>query len=214
MPTNKRIQVLKNDGTYVRTIGTGQRGEGNHQFKLPCAVNITPGPDGHLFVVDMLNDRVQIFTKHDGQHVRTLRNMITPWHVESNPDNGHVFVSEHSLHRVQEFTRDGALVRRIGGYSGTGNDKLYGPNGLAIEPGPDGHVYVVDSQNARVQVFTKAGAYVRTLGGRGKGSGLHQFNYPMDVCVDPGPDGGRLYVTDKNNHRVLVFLKPATSAIE
>ena len=57
-----------------------------------------------------------------------------------------------------------------------------------------------------MQVFSsKDGAYVRTIGGNGRGNGNDQFNLPVFVAVEPG-EGGRLYVGDRLNHRVLVFL--------
>ena len=53
----------------VRRFGvTGERGEGNHQFDLPCGVWAEPGPKGHVYVADSFNHRVQILTK-DGAHV-------------------------------------------------------------------------------------------------------------------------------------------------
>ena len=62
---NHRVQVLKKDGTHLRTIGVaGQRGGGNHQFNQPCAVAVEPGPDGLLlYVADMGNHRVLVFLK-------------------------------------------------------------------------------------------------------------------------------------------------------
>ena len=62
-----------------------------------------------------------------------------------------------------------------------------------------------DFYNNRVHVLSKAGAYVRTLGGNGEGNGNNQLHYPLGVAVEPG-EGGRLYVADRMNHRVLVFL--------
>ena len=107
---------------------------------------------------------------------------------------------------MQVFSKAGGYVRTIGGNGkGGGNDQFNAPIGVAVEPGEGGRVWVADTENHRVQVLSKAGAYVRTLGGNGKGNGNHQFNQPWGVAVEPG-EGGRLYVVDKRNHRVLVFL--------
>jgi sugar lactone lactonase YvrE len=51
------VQVFDLDGHYLRTIGT--RGTGPGQFNFP--VNLGVARDGSLFVVDMLNFRIQVF---------------------------------------------------------------------------------------------------------------------------------------------------------
>lgn len=52
-----RIEVFSLDGQHLRTIGT--RGTGGGQFNYP--VNLAVAKDGNLYVVDMLNFRIQIF---------------------------------------------------------------------------------------------------------------------------------------------------------
>jgi sugar lactone lactonase YvrE len=52
-----RIEVFSLDGKHLRTIGS--RGPGGGQFNYPA--NLAVAKDGNLFVVDMLNFRVQIF---------------------------------------------------------------------------------------------------------------------------------------------------------
>lgn len=52
-----RIEVFSLDGKHLRTIGS--RGTGGGQFNYPA--NLAVAKDGNLYVVDMLNFRVQIF---------------------------------------------------------------------------------------------------------------------------------------------------------
>lgn len=52
-----RVEVFSLAGKHLRTIGT--RGHEPGQFNYPA--NMAVAPDGNLFVVDMLNFRVQIF---------------------------------------------------------------------------------------------------------------------------------------------------------
>jgi DNA-binding beta-propeller fold protein YncE len=52
-----RVEVFTLQGKYVRTIGT--RGNDPGQFNFPA--NLAVSKDGSLFVVDMLNFRVQVF---------------------------------------------------------------------------------------------------------------------------------------------------------
>jgi sugar lactone lactonase YvrE len=52
-----RIEVFSLDGKHLRTIGS--RGSGGGQFNYPA--HLAVAKDGNLFVVDMLNFRVQVF---------------------------------------------------------------------------------------------------------------------------------------------------------
>ena len=63
--TNDRVQVLKKDGTHLRTIGVaGQPGSDIHQFHEPYAVAVEPGPAGLLlFVADTSNHHVLVCLK-------------------------------------------------------------------------------------------------------------------------------------------------------
>lgn len=56
--TDHRIEVFSLKGKHLRTIG--RRGHQPGEFNFPT--HLTVAPDGKLWVVDMLNFRVQIFT--------------------------------------------------------------------------------------------------------------------------------------------------------
>lgn len=62
--SDHRIEVYTLAGEKVRTMGT--RGADPGQFNFPT--NLGVGPDGNLYVVDMLNFRIQVFDA-DGQVV-------------------------------------------------------------------------------------------------------------------------------------------------
>ena len=49
---NHRVQVFTKTGAYVRTIGTGEQGDGNDQFDQPERVTIDPGEGGRVYVAD------------------------------------------------------------------------------------------------------------------------------------------------------------------
>jgi DNA-binding beta-propeller fold protein YncE len=55
--TDHRVEVFSQAGEHLRTIGT--RGAAPGQFNFPT--NLAVAPDGNLYVVDMLNFRVQVF---------------------------------------------------------------------------------------------------------------------------------------------------------
>ena len=55
--SNRRVQVLRPDGSHVRTIG-GSQGSGPGQFNIPCGVAVDAA--GNLVVADRGNHRVQV----------------------------------------------------------------------------------------------------------------------------------------------------------
>lgn len=55
--TDHRVEVFSLAGKHLRTIGT--RGDKGGEFNFPT--NLTVGKDGTLYVVDMLNFRIQLF---------------------------------------------------------------------------------------------------------------------------------------------------------
>ena len=115
---NHRVQVLKKDGTYVRTIGTtGLWGTGNDRFRNPWGVCVEPGPGGRLlYVADSGNHRVQVLSKETGAHVHTYgvtgesgsgnHHFRRPCSVavEEGPD-GLVYVSDTENNRVHVFCK-------------------------------------------------------------------------------------------------------------
>lgn len=88
---------------------------------------------------------------------------------------GRVWVADTGNHRVQAFTRDGALVRVLAG-------RLKAPEGVAVDAA--GHVYVADTGNGRVVQFSWWGGFAREFG---------PFERPRAVAVDAA---GRLLVQD------------------
>lgn len=73
------------------------------------------------------------------------------------------------------------------------------PTRLVIDH--DGFIYITDGyHNARVHKFKKDGTLVKSWGEPGEGPG--QFNLPHGIGID---SKNRLYVADRQNHRVQIF---------
>jgi DNA-binding beta-propeller fold protein YncE len=93
----------------------------------------------------------------------------------------------------------------------TSAERMKAPRGLAIDS--SGRLWVADGDNNRVLRFDNAAAKPngapadgllgqRLFDGRSFGSGLSEMNSPSGLAVD---DGGRLWVADSSNNRVLRF---------
>jgi tripartite motif-containing protein 71 len=77
---NRRVQIVREGGSSVRSFGSAPAGGENGQFDdhRPCGVSV--GPDGSIAVLDKgeLPSRVQLFDE-EGRFVRS----IGEWSIES-----------------------------------------------------------------------------------------------------------------------------------
>jgi DNA-binding beta-propeller fold protein YncE len=106
---------------------------------------------------------------------------------------GEVFVGEAGGRRIQVFNQEGEVRRQIGPALEHG-DTLRRPMHIAVR---DSALYVPDYNTDHVHVLSHQGAPRRTLDASGLKNGL---DAPGGVGVAAG---GRIYVSDFYNHRVL-----------
>ncbi|CAF1013890.1 unnamed protein product [Adineta steineri] len=89
-----------------------------------------------------------------------------------------------------------------GGY-GRGNklNQLNDPYGICIND-DDNSIYIADRENHRI-VKWQSGAYNGEIvaGGNGRGSAIHQLNYPKDVILDKGKNN--IIICDQGNSRII-----------
>jgi sugar lactone lactonase YvrE len=112
-----RIVVLdKNTGEELTSFGSA----GNDEDKLFQPTNIAMGPNGHLYVSDTGNFRIQEFTQ-DGEVVksygagvgRSPGNFARPKGVAVDQE-GRVYVVDAAYERVQVFDDEGRLLMYFG----------------------------------------------------------------------------------------------------
>jgi len=171
------------------------------------------GPDGSVYVADTWNHRIQKFDANG--------KFLTTWGQEGQGDalnvfwgpravavdsTGRVFVADTGNKRISVFDANGTGLASIGvsGKGGVDPGFLDEPVGLAV--GPDGSVYVADTWNMRIQVFQP--------GADGSYSSVAQWS--LDAWYGQSLENkpylaldkqGRVYVTDPEGFRVLVFDK-------
>ncbi|MDT8429879.1 MAG: NHL repeat-containing protein, partial [Pseudomonadales bacterium] len=201
---NDRIQVFGLDGTPKRTLG--ETGTGPGQFSAPGGVAVSE--DGHLFVADFYNQRVQELTADGGfvQQWGTTGKIGVAAGKFNYPtdvalgENATLYVADGYADRVQAFAADGDFLSKWGGPFAM---NIFGPfNGwfatvtsLAVDP--EGNVFVADFYNDRVQKFASDGTFLTTFGETGKGPG--QFQHAMAVAI---AEDGSVFVTDLLNNRI------------
>ncbi|XP_075214954.1 E3 ubiquitin-protein ligase TRIM71-like [Lycorma delicatula] len=198
--SNNRIQIFKNDGTFLHKFG--KHGSEPGQFDRPAGV--ATNPLGHIIVADKDNHRIQIFT-HDGQFLFTFGDKGSkngqfnyPWDVDVNSD-GCIVVSDTRNHRIQLFAADGSFISKYGFENASGMWKHFdSPRGVCF--GPNSVIIVTDFNNHRLVVIEHNCLHARFLGA--EGSGTKQFLRPQGVTVDYD---GHLIVADSRNNRIQVF---------
>jgi sugar lactone lactonase YvrE len=133
----------------------GKRGSGEGEFNLPRDVAI--GKDGHLYVVDGGNFRVQVFDR-DGKFIRTFGSVGRQFGQFARPKEiasdaaGNVYVVDTAFGNFQIFGPDGDLLMYVGTRSERdGPAKFMLPSGVYVDE--DGRVYVVDQWFRKVDVF-------------------------------------------------------------
>jgi len=190
------------DVTVLASLGTEVG-----QVSQPAGIDVDE--DGNVYVVDTLNQRIQIIAPDgtvsafgesgtgDGQFANPAEEVADydvadgPWGIAVGED-GAIYVADTWNHRVQKFTSDGEYDPsfNVGG--------LFGPRDLTVLP--DGNLLVVDTGNKQLGLYDPSGNLQRVIGGPGSERG--QFNEPSSVDIN---SSGDVYVADFWNKRIQRF---------
>ncbi len=195
-----RIQVFDAAGGFVRMWGWGvDTGAAALEVcdttSLPCQAGVAGGAEGQLnvpegvavaasggvYVTDLLNQRVQLFTSA-GSFVRTWG-----WGVDTGA--------------AQFEICDTTSLPCQAGIAGGGDGQFDSPEYLDLDA--SGSAYVSGGAGHRLQKFDNAGAYLSQWGSFGAGSG--EFNGPLGVVIG---SANSVYVADWANHRIQRFSDP------
>ncbi len=186
----------------------GGHADGRQNGRLGVIGGVATDRNGHVFVLDSQNDRVQVFASTDGTWLgafgeygtgegqfdlgeNTGSGGISVWQKPGTTSPVVVHVADQRNHRVQRFTVDAV--------SGL-------PSPLAGSTTSDG-VRVVPRPDADWVLGSLADCYATS----DCTSSEHNFhlNYPQGVSVNPGDwtasGTGRIYIADDRNHRVLIW---------
>ena len=130
--------------------------------------------------------------------IKIINGIKTPLGVAIN-QRGEVIVAEYSSNRISIFNPSGDKLRTFGSW-GTKRGQFNQPCAVAVDD--DGNILVGEIGNFRIQKFTSSGRFVaaRTLDTK---LGLSKPIEPIGVAINP--NNKKLYVADKNNHRIRVL---------
>jgi peptidylamidoglycolate lyase len=156
-----------------------------------------------LVVVDGQGNIIEEWTQWDKIFKRPHSVYISPYDPEK-----HVWVVDDHKHAIYKFTNDGkTLVQTVGTPDTKGADGTHFNRPTFMAWAGDGSFYVADGYNGnRVAKFDKDGKFLLDwgmLGERGKETRPNYMNNVHGVAVDV--ETGRVFVNDRDNHRVQIF---------
>lgn len=180
----------------------GKKGDQPGEFHSPIGLAINQRDE--LFVTDVNNARVQKFSS-EGQRLgdfdlpldKPPRKSAQSGGIALD-EQGRIYVSFMSQHKVAVYAGDGKLLREWGRL-GKGDGEFNQPGGILLAA--DGTLYVTDQCNHRVQQFTTEGKFLAKWGGHGSQPGQFdgtipsgsRFGGPHTLAQD---SRGRLYTTE------------------
>jgi len=212
---NDVIRVHALDGGELLD-SIGGPGSGPGRFRNPGGVAV--GPDGHLFVADTFNQRIQEL-EPDGTFVRQWGTTGDKGHVLAGRFNyptdvavaadGTLFVADGFNDRVQAFGPDGGFLRKWGGpfavnIAGGAFGWFRIPASIALDPAGE-TVFVADQENNRVQKFTRTGQFLTAFGTPREAPGYTVS--AVAVAAD-----GTLYTTNLIDNQVEIWTPGTESA--
>ena len=136
----------------------GKRGTDEGEFNFPTAVAV--GPDGHVYVTDTMNYRVQVFGP-DLKFVRSFGSLGVrpgqfrrPKGIAVDADNV-VYVTDSDFNNFQMFNPEGQPLMWVGQMGERPGEMLL-PGGIAVDR-QRRRIVVCEQYNRRVQVFERVG---------------------------------------------------------
>jgi DNA-binding beta-propeller fold protein YncE len=191
---NRRIVRCDNQLHWISTFTIREAADERLQLGFPASVSISIHSD--LFIVDSENRRVLKLNSlwqpelSFGNYDWGEGGLTDPASVYVARDD-RVYVSDRQAGRVSVYDYFGTFLQQIG------EGILKRPAGLCEDQ--QGRIWVADGERQQVVAFSRSGRLLLQWGSAG--SKLGAMQNPADVAVHQN----RLYVADRDNHRIELF---------
>ncbi|XP_077984053.1 E3 ubiquitin-protein ligase TRIM45-like [Glandiceps talaboti] len=194
LPESKQVVVCDKTGKLIRYFGSDV-------MKYPVGIALSPTKH-RVYVVDNNSHCVHIYSLLGewittfGSHGDGTDQLCYPNCIAINSE-GNLYISDKDNHRIQVYAEDGKHLFGFG-CRGTEDGQLHCPFGVTTDA--EDNVYVCDAGNRRVVKFTSRGEYICRVDSDEDG-----LKYPTGVCVTDDQPFGKVIVTDRDEHCVMIF---------
>lgn len=215
--------VTATAATKVEIAQPVRVGSGDHVFtwnagwgKVPGTVDLgnTHGAvvrdSKGLIYFNTDTERAVCVFKQDGTFVKAFgkewKGGLHGMCINREGDEDFLYITHTGRRMFAKLRLDGTVVWKRGYPEEPGvyknGGKRFRPTSIAV--GPDGDVYVGDGYGlSYVHQFGKNQKWIRTFGGPGTKPGL--MRTPHGLWMDTREDRPRLFVADRENHRLQIF---------
>jgi DNA-binding beta-propeller fold protein YncE len=165
--------------------------------------DIAIGPQGRIYLVDGVNDRI-VVTNADGTQQFTFGRsgarageLRHPMGIDISK-KGQVFIADTGNHRIQVFDPQGRFLYMFPVKTAPGEKPAAPVDVLALDR--KSYLYVADKDNHKIKVHNQEGAFVFEWGGFGEVRG--RFRYPGILAAN---QYNQVFVVDVLNTRIQEF---------
>ncbi len=177
-------------------------------YVLEDVAAVAVGPDDRVYVFNRSAHPVIVLERDGGFIGSWGEDLFTRPHGLRVLDDGTLLCIDDGDHTVRWCAPDGRVLQTIGTPGRPAPAHSGRPFCRCTDAvrAPDGSFFVSDGYgNARVHHFDRDGSLIRSWGTPGTAPG--QFNVPHNIVQDAR---GRLYVADRESHRIQVFDESGT----
>ena len=180
------IQKFTPNGTFIRRFGgvVGQPSSKNGEFNTPFSIRFDP-EDGHMWVADQFNHRLQKINRDTGAYMRQIGptiaganppNLNEPEDVDFDPIDYSIYINDQHNSRIIKVDTTGKFITQWQPFDETYPDEY--PEGISVNP-TTRNLYVTAYFTPKVSVFSPSGklAFDITLP---EGTGPGQFTLPLE----------------------------------
>lgn len=199
--SNFRVQLYNTDGKFIKTF-VSQGADKKVGAMIPVGIDVSE--QGDVYVTDVFYQRVLVFDQKGKLKFQFGEPGKKPGEFQYANDivvdkKGNIYVADSNNARVEVFDPKGKFLSILGAKNGV-NPQFGLTRGIDVDD--SGRVYVVDTFQHQVRVFDnikKGGLQLFSFADKGTDNG--QMYYPNGLAVKKG----KVFVTDRENDRVVVF---------
>ncbi|CAF0757588.1 unnamed protein product [Adineta steineri] len=220
---NNRIQkwiLGAMTGTTIAGDSGGIAGTNSTEFYQPSGIVLDSS--GGIYITDTSNNRVQYWSNGavSGTTVAGIQGstgsannlLIDPFGIALDSSSGTLYIVDQSNSRVMSYLSGASSGTVVAGGNGlgTGSTQLNYPVGLYFDSSSNSLIIANAGSNNIVRWVIGATNWVLVAGSSTgtSGSSSDLLNYPVGVTLD---SLGNLYIADRDNHRIQLFLAGQTN---